>query len=272
SRASTFLISDGVLPSNEGRGYVLRKIIRRAITHGRLLNQTKPFLYEMVFAVRDLMQDAYPELKESADRVSKAIHAEETRFAHTLDLGLKRLEEDLQPLVEAARKNPTAAPLYSGEKAFKLYDTFSMPPAIRASFSIRADSIRPSKSSASAPRPPGKAASSKPPTPPTGNCPQLCSLATSTSACRAAKCSPCLKTVLASRILSPMKKARSSSTRRPSTPSQAARLAIAAGSTPKITTLSSPTSSAATTPSRVFARTRSLPSSRFASATRSMPS
>ncbi len=127
SRASTFLISDGVLPSNEGRGYVLRKIIRRAITHGRLLNQTKPFLYEMVFAVRDLMQDAYPELKESADRVSKAIHAEETRFAHTLDLGLKRLEEDLQPLVEAARKNPTAAPLYSGEKAFKLYDTFGMP-------------------------------------------------------------------------------------------------------------------------------------------------
>src|SRR5581483_821859 len=127
SRASTFLISDGVLPSNEGRGYVLRKIIRRAITHGRLLNQTKPFLYEMVFAVRDLMQDAYPELKESADRVSKAIHAEETRFAHTLDLGLKRLEEDLQPLVEAARKNPTAAPLYSGEKAFTLNDTFGMP-------------------------------------------------------------------------------------------------------------------------------------------------
>src|SRR5438477_6307718 len=62
SRAATFLISDGVLPSNEGRGYVLRKIIRRAITHGRLLGQTKPFLHEMVFAVRDLMQDAYPEL------------------------------------------------------------------------------------------------------------------------------------------------------------------------------------------------------------------
>ncbi len=62
SRAATFLISDGVLPSNEGRGYVLRKIIRRAITHGRLLGQDKPFLHEMVFAVRDLMQDAYPEL------------------------------------------------------------------------------------------------------------------------------------------------------------------------------------------------------------------
>ena len=64
SRAATFLISDGVLPSNEGRGYVLRKIIRRAITHGRLLGQTKPFLHEMVFAVRDLMQDAYPELRD----------------------------------------------------------------------------------------------------------------------------------------------------------------------------------------------------------------
>ncbi len=61
-----FLISDGVLPSNEGRGYVLRKIIRRAITHGRLLGQTKPFLPQMVFSVRDLMQDAYPELKETA--------------------------------------------------------------------------------------------------------------------------------------------------------------------------------------------------------------
>ena len=72
SRAATFLISDGVLPSNEGRGYVLRKIIRRAITHGRLLGQTKPFLNEMVFAVRDLMQDAYPELKETAERVAKS--------------------------------------------------------------------------------------------------------------------------------------------------------------------------------------------------------
>jgi alanyl-tRNA synthetase len=92
SRAATFLISDGVLPSNEGRGYVLRKIIRRAITHGRLLGQTKPFLHEMVFAVRDSMQNAYPELRETAERVSKAVLAEETRFAHTLDLGLQKLE------------------------------------------------------------------------------------------------------------------------------------------------------------------------------------
>src|SRR2546430_2206858 len=75
SRSATFLISDGVLPANDGRGYVLRKIIRRAITHGRLLGQTKPFLHEMVFAVRDLMRDAYPELEETADRISRTIHS-----------------------------------------------------------------------------------------------------------------------------------------------------------------------------------------------------
>src|SRR5882724_11080571 len=96
SRAATFLISDGVLPSNEGRGYVLRKIIRRAITHGRLLGQTKPFLHEMVFAVRDLMQDAYPELNETSERVSKTVLAEEERFAHTLDIGLEKLEALVQ--------------------------------------------------------------------------------------------------------------------------------------------------------------------------------
>ena len=117
SRAATFLISDGVLPSNEGRGYVLRKIIRRAITHGRLLGQTKPFLYEMVFAVRDLMRDAYPELNETADRVSKAVRVEETRFAHTMDVGLEKLETLLKSSTEKL----------AGEDAFKLYDTFGMP-------------------------------------------------------------------------------------------------------------------------------------------------
>ena len=88
ARASTFLISDGVLPSNEGRGYVLRKIIRRAIRHGRLLGQEKPFLFEMVFAVRDLMKDAYPELIESADRVAEMIKGEERQFARVLTFGL----------------------------------------------------------------------------------------------------------------------------------------------------------------------------------------
>jgi alanyl-tRNA synthetase len=153
ARASTFLISDGVLPSNEGRGYVLRKIIRRAIRHGRLLGQDKPFLFEMVFAVRDLMKDAYPELIESANRVAEMIKGEETRFAHTLDIGLKRLEEDLEEAVdsfsitEAAYKDRQAGmhfgltdqqrkeadanyqrgPTYSGVNAFKLYDTFGLP-------------------------------------------------------------------------------------------------------------------------------------------------
>ena len=117
SRAATFLISDGVLPSNEGRGYVLRKIIRRAITHGRLLGQTKPFLYQMVFAVRDLMRDAFPELNETAERVSKTVQVEETRFAHTLDVGLEKLELLLKESKEQL----------AGADAFKLYDTFGMP-------------------------------------------------------------------------------------------------------------------------------------------------
>jgi alanyl-tRNA synthetase len=131
SRAATFLISDGVTPSNEGRGYVLRKIIRRAITHGRLLGQTKPFLNEMIFAVRDLMQDAYPELKETANRVSKAVLAEETRFAHTLDLGLKKLEEELAEAIHLSSTlgSATTAEVIRlhGAAAFMLYDTFGMP-------------------------------------------------------------------------------------------------------------------------------------------------
>ncbi|MGB9203881.1 MAG: alanine--tRNA ligase-related protein, partial [Terriglobales bacterium] len=98
ARASTFLISDGVIPSNEGRGYVLRKIIRRAIRHGRLMDIKKPFLYEMVFAVRDQMVGAYPELGESAPHVSEVVKAEEVRFAHTLDQGLQRLELLIEPL------------------------------------------------------------------------------------------------------------------------------------------------------------------------------
>ena len=127
ARAATFLISDGMLPMNEGRGYVLRKIIRRAIRHGRLLGAEKPFLFEMVFAVCDRMKDAYPELVESATRVSETIKGEETRFAHTLDIGLKRLEDDLAPLVARKEQNPEGQFVYSGEKAFKLYDTFGLP-------------------------------------------------------------------------------------------------------------------------------------------------
>ena len=112
ARAATFLISDGVVPMNEGRGYVLRKILRRGIRHGRLLGQEKPFMHEMVFAVRDEMQAAYPELEDSAERVSKVVLAEEQQFARTLELGLRQMNEDV---------------LRSGRESFRLYETFGMP-------------------------------------------------------------------------------------------------------------------------------------------------
>jgi alanyl-tRNA synthetase len=93
ARCATFLISDGVLPANEGRGYVLRKILRRGIRHGRLLGQEQPFMGRMVYAVRDEMQVAYPELKESADRVAKVVEAEERQFARVLEVGSARLDQ-----------------------------------------------------------------------------------------------------------------------------------------------------------------------------------
>ena len=114
ARAATFLINDGVLPSNEGRGYVLRKILRRGIRHGRLLGQEKPFLFEMVFAVRDLMQGAYPELIDSASRVAKVVEAEEKQFDRVLKIGLTRLDEELKGD-------------FTGDKAFHLYETFGLP-------------------------------------------------------------------------------------------------------------------------------------------------
>jgi alanyl-tRNA synthetase len=92
ARAATFLIADGVLPSNEGRGYVLRKILRRGIRHGRLLGQEKPFMFEMVYAVRDEMQGAYPELKDAADRVAKVVRAEEEQFARVIESGSRELD------------------------------------------------------------------------------------------------------------------------------------------------------------------------------------
>jgi len=87
ARAATFLISDGVVPANDGRGYVLRKILRRGIRHGRLLGQEQPFMHEMVFAVRDEMSAAYPELNETAERVAKVVLAEEKQFDRVLAKG-----------------------------------------------------------------------------------------------------------------------------------------------------------------------------------------
>jgi alanyl-tRNA synthetase len=96
ARATTFLMTDGVQPSNEGRGYVLRKLIRRAIRHGRLLGATKPFLSEMVQTVRELMSTPYPELLEpSAARVPEIVFAEEKRFGHTLAVGSRKLDEEI---------------------------------------------------------------------------------------------------------------------------------------------------------------------------------
>src|SRR6187402_766023 len=112
ARAATFLISDGVIPLNEGRGYVLRKILRRGIRHGRLLGQEQPFMHEMVYAVRDEMQVAYPELIDSAERVAKVVLAEEQQFARTLQLGLSQMTNET---------------LSSGAAAFRLYETFGMP-------------------------------------------------------------------------------------------------------------------------------------------------
>jgi alanyl-tRNA synthetase len=95
SRAATFLINDGVLPSNEGRGYVLRKILRRGIRHGRLLGQEQPFLNQMVYAVRDEMQGAYPDLIDSAERVAKVIEAEERQFDRVLKIGSRELDSSI---------------------------------------------------------------------------------------------------------------------------------------------------------------------------------
>src|SRR5262249_21434768 len=117
SRATTFLIADGVLPSNEGRGYVLRRIMRRAIQHGRLLGQTEPFFHQLMSSVCHLMASAYPELLENVDRVSTIVKGEEARFARTLREGLGRIEDGLHALflsMEHGRR-PGAVILTSSE-------------------------------------------------------------------------------------------------------------------------------------------------------------
>ena len=124
ARASTFLISDGVLPANDGRGYVLRKILRRGIRHGRQLKQEDAFMYRMVEAVRDEMQAAYPELAESAGRVAKVIRAEEDRFGRTLALGSVKLDSAIEDLRKEAQGG---APMLPGEAAFHLYETYGLP-------------------------------------------------------------------------------------------------------------------------------------------------
>ncbi|HKW34096.1 MAG TPA: alanine--tRNA ligase [Candidatus Acidoferrum sp.] len=128
ARATSFLIADGVLPSNDGRGYVLRKIMRRGIRHGRLLGYSGPLLSELLTEVRNLMGNVYPELAgASGAHIRQVIVAEEKRFAHTLDLGLKKLEDDLVPLASLVGTAEESRAVYSGESAFKLYDTYGLP-------------------------------------------------------------------------------------------------------------------------------------------------
>ena len=121
ARATTFLICDGALPSNEGRGYVLRRIMRRAARHAKMLGFAEPMLYRAVDAVNEMMADAYPELLERETYIKKVILAEEERFIETLDNGLRILNEEVAILRQAGR---TVIP---GEILFKLYDTFGFP-------------------------------------------------------------------------------------------------------------------------------------------------
>ncbi len=120
-RSMTFLIADGVVPSNEGRGYVLRKIMRRAMRHGRSLKRDAPFLHTLVATVVSEYGDAYPELKANTG-IADLVRAEEDRFATVLERGLPQLET----MLTSAKGQTPPAPL-SGSDAFKLYDTFGVP-------------------------------------------------------------------------------------------------------------------------------------------------
>ena len=121
ARATTFLVADGVLPSNEGRGYVLRRILRRGLRHGRLLGLDEPFMAKVTGRVVELMQAAYPDLVEAREHVARVTLAEEERFGHTLRVGLRLVES----LVEEQRaKGETTLP---GAEVFRLYDTYGFP-------------------------------------------------------------------------------------------------------------------------------------------------
>jgi len=116
-RATSFLVSDGVVPSNEGRGYVQRRIIRRAIRHGYLLGQKKPFFHKLVPDLVKLMGDAYPNMASQAERIASVLKAEEERFFETLEVGMQILDAALQG----------GAKVLPGEVAFKLHDTYGFP-------------------------------------------------------------------------------------------------------------------------------------------------
>ena len=128
-RATSFLIVDGVIPGNEGRGYVLRRIIRRAIRHGYKLGQTEPFFHRLVEDLARVMGEAYPELTKAKERVTRVLKAEEERFAETLEHGMKVLEGAL------TREDR----LLDGETVFQLYDTFGFPVDLTADIARERD-------------------------------------------------------------------------------------------------------------------------------------
>jgi len=117
-RSCAFLITDGVMPSNEGRGYVLRRIIRRAARHGHQLGMTDPFFYKLVAPLQEEMGEAYPELVAASENVMRVLKLEEERFAETLDQGMRILEADIGNM---------SGHTISGETAFRLYDTYGFP-------------------------------------------------------------------------------------------------------------------------------------------------
>jgi alanyl-tRNA synthetase len=122
-RATAFLITDGVVPSNEGRGYVLRRIMRRAIRHGYKLGLNEPFFYTLVAPLAEVMGKAYPELTAKRAQIEKTIRQEEDAFAQTLDRGMKLLEE----AIKAAKNKSGQGGTIAGETVFKLYDTYGFP-------------------------------------------------------------------------------------------------------------------------------------------------
>ncbi|MDD2853316.1 MAG: alanine--tRNA ligase [Desulfuromonadaceae bacterium] len=126
ARAVTFLICDGALPSNEGRGYVLRRIMRRAARHAKMLGCAEPMLFNMVDAVRETMGNAYPELAEREEYIKKVVLSEEQRFAETLDRGLAILNDEVAVLRESGKN------IIPGDVLFKLYDTYGFPTDLTA--------------------------------------------------------------------------------------------------------------------------------------------
>ena len=149
-RALTFLVIDGIRPSNEGRGYVMRRILRRAVRHGRLLGRHEPFLADLSGVVAERMADAYPELAPRRAEIASVIAAEERQFARTLDAGVVHFEEALIPLTSAERvvgrkadDLPADSPLLPGEVAFRLHDTYGFPidltVELAAEYGVRVD-------------------------------------------------------------------------------------------------------------------------------------